>query len=169
MLNVPISLKHKVSHRLPALLAMPFRLMPFRIQRIILNQLLDTIFGEALAAGDMNFLISSRIKFEIEDCRVNWTCSVNKNKLQIINSTVSDATIRCHLSELVLLANQKVDPDTLFFQRRLVIEGDTELGLTMKNIMDTLDPEKLPAPLIKLLKILEQLLLSSNNLDYSTI
>ena len=28
------------------------------------------------------------------------------------------------------------DPDTLFFSRRLVIEGDTELGLALKNALD---------------------------------
>jgi predicted lipid carrier protein YhbT len=27
----------------------------------------------------------------------------------------------------------------LFFQRRLVIEGDTELGLALKNLLDSLD------------------------------
>jgi predicted lipid carrier protein YhbT len=32
-------------------------------------------------------------------------------------------------------AHQEEDPDTLFFQRRLVIEGDTELGLQVKNLM----------------------------------
>ena len=33
------------------------------------------------------------------------------------------------------LANQQEDPDTLFFQRRLVIEGDAELGLVVNNTM----------------------------------
>ncbi|MGL6041779.1 MAG: ubiquinone anaerobic biosynthesis accessory factor UbiT, partial [Deefgea sp.] len=35
--------------------------------------------------------------------------------------------------------------DTLFFQRRLSITGDTELGLTLKNLMDATDF----APLLK--------------------
>ena len=29
-------------------------------------------------------------------------------------------------------------PDTLFFTRRLVLEGDTELGLEIKNALDAL-------------------------------
>jgi predicted lipid carrier protein YhbT len=33
-----------------------------------------------------------------------------------------------------MIAARKQDPDTLFFQRRLVIEGDTELGLYVKNL-----------------------------------
>jgi predicted lipid carrier protein YhbT len=31
------------------------------------------------------------------------------------------------------------DPDTLFFARRLTIEGDTELGLVAKNLLDGID------------------------------
>jgi len=31
------------------------------------------------------------------------------------------------------------DPDTLFFNRKLVIEGDTELGLIVKNLLDSID------------------------------
>ena len=33
------------------------------------------------------------------------------------------------------------DPDTLFFSRRLVSEGDIELGLIVKNLLDAIDPE----------------------------
>ncbi len=47
---------------------------------------------------------------------------------------------------MVLIAARKEDPDTLFFQRRLRIEGDTELGLEVKNLMDSIDLELLPAP-----------------------
>jgi O2-independent ubiquinone biosynthesis accessory factor UbiT len=45
------------------------------------------------------------------------------------------------------MAGRFEDPDTLFFQRRLVIEGDTELGLGVKNFLDGLDEERLPLPL----------------------
>ena len=31
------------------------------------------------------------------------------------------------------------DPDTLFFNRKLHIEGDTELGLITKNLLDSVD------------------------------
>ncbi len=49
-----------------------------------------------------------------------------------------------NLNDLVLIAGRKEDPDTLFFQRRLSIEGDTELGLEVKNLMDSVDLEQLP-------------------------
>lgn len=36
------------------------------------------------------------------------------------------------------------DPDTLFFQRRLRIDGDVELGLYVKNALDAFDYTRLP-------------------------
>jgi predicted lipid carrier protein YhbT len=38
----------------------------------------------------------------------------------------------------MLLATRRVDPDTLFFERRLLIEGDTETGLRLKNVLDAI-------------------------------
>jgi predicted lipid carrier protein YhbT len=42
-----------------------------------------------------------------------------------------------------LLARQE-DPDTLFFNRELSIEGDTELGLVVKNMLDAVEWPQLP-------------------------
>ena len=41
--------------------------------------------------------------------------------------------------DFALLAARKEDPDTLFFSRRLVMEGDTELGLLVKNTLDAIE------------------------------
>jgi predicted lipid carrier protein YhbT len=41
--------------------------------------------------------------------------------------------------DFLRLANREADPDTLFFDRKLSIEGDTELGLLLKNTLDTID------------------------------
>ncbi len=32
------------------------------------------------------------------------------------------------------------DPDRMFFERTLVMEGDTELGLVLKNTLDAIGP-----------------------------
>ena len=40
---------------------------------------------------------------------------------------------------MLLLATRREDPDTLFFNRRLNIEGDTETGLHVKNLLDSLE------------------------------
>ena len=38
------------------------------------------------------------------------------------------------------LAQGEDDADTLFFERKLVMEGDTELGLRLKNTLDAIGP-----------------------------
>jgi predicted lipid carrier protein YhbT len=40
------------------------------------------------------------------------------------------------LADLFRLIRAETDADTLFFQRRLRISGDTELGLIVKNWLD---------------------------------
>lgn len=47
-----------------------------------------------------------------------------------------DVTVRARLADYLALALRGEDPDTLFFTRRLVIEGDTELALAVKNALD---------------------------------
>ena len=41
--------------------------------------------------------------------------------------------------DLLLIATQKLDPDMLFFQRRLEMNGDTELGLGIKNLLASIE------------------------------
>ena len=50
-----------------------------------------------------------------------------------------DLAISANAQDFVLLAQRRQDPDTLFFNRRLVMEGDTELGLVVKNALDAID------------------------------
>lgn len=44
------------------------------------------------------------------------------------------------LYDFLVLIDRQEDPDTLVFQRRLAIEGDTELGLRVKNFLDMESP-----------------------------
>lgn len=67
------------------------------------------------------------------------------------DSGTPDLTITASARDFLLLLGRREDPDTLFFSRRLVSEGDTELGLIVKNMLDAIDPEsvfrRMPAPL----------------------
>lgn len=50
-----------------------------------------------------------------------------------------DLTFRANLSAFLQIATRQEDPDTLFFNRELSIEGDTELGLVVKNMLDAIE------------------------------
>jgi O2-independent ubiquinone biosynthesis accessory factor UbiT len=49
-----------------------------------------------------------------------------------------DVTVRASLADYAALALGREDADTLFFTRRLVMEGDTALGLELRNALDAL-------------------------------
>jgi len=51
----------------------------------------------------------------------------------------ADVTFRGELHAYLKLLTRQEDPDTLFFNRQITIEGDTELGLGIKNLLDALD------------------------------
>lgn len=55
-----------------------------------------------------------------------------------------DLVFRANLSAFLQLVARQEDPDTLFFNRQLTIEGDTELGLVVKNMLDAVEWPKLP-------------------------
>lgn len=50
-----------------------------------------------------------------------------------------DLVISACAHDFMLLALRQEDADTLFFSRRLVMEGDTELGVLLKNTVDALE------------------------------
>ena len=50
-----------------------------------------------------------------------------------------DVTFAACAADFLLLAARRVYPDTLFFERRLAIEGDTETGLRLKNLLDAVE------------------------------
>jgi predicted lipid carrier protein YhbT len=61
-------------------------------------------------------------------------------------SAATDLTIRSTAAGFLALALRREDPDTLFFTRRLVMTGDTELGLIVKNLLDAIDWSRLSLP-----------------------
>nr|WP_285892400.1 SCP2 domain-containing protein [Vibrio intestinalis] len=130
----------------------PVHLLPQSVQKKALLDSLKMVFKEALEDGDFEFLEDKWLKVEVKDMKLHWYISYEDDKLIVADGEVKeDVSFSGNLNDLVLIAGRKEDPDTLFFQRRLSIEGDTELGLEVKNLMDSVDLELLPKPLQMLL------------------
>ncbi|MEL7979061.1 SCP2 sterol-binding domain-containing protein [Vreelandella titanicae] len=88
-----------------------------------------------LAEGEFDALEGRRISLTIADLGVTLSLTLESQRL-ILCREKGEATIRGGWREFLCLATRREDPDSLFFQRRLIIEGDTELGLTLKNLLD---------------------------------
>lgn len=52
--------------------------------------------------------------------------------------SLAEVTLTASSRDFLRLALHLEDPDTLFFNRRLLIEGDTNLGLMVKNKLDNI-------------------------------
>lgn len=134
---------------LPRILLKPVRHAPFILQRLVLEAALKHVFAEAIQDGDFDFLSNKHLKVEIRDVKLCWYFSFNGRHVTVARHARADATISGELREFLLLVSRREDPDTLFFQRRLQINGDTELGLEAKNILDTIDLDNFPMPIRK--------------------
>jgi predicted lipid carrier protein YhbT len=60
---------------------------------------------------------------------------------------------RASARDFMRIAAREEDADTLFFNRRLVVEGDTEAALLVKNTLDAIEAPRTRALLAHLLKM----------------
>ncbi|EEP94125.1 Lipid carrier protein [Yersinia aldovae ATCC 35236] len=128
----------------PALLRGPLKLAPFALKRQVIEQVLGWQLRQALQDGELAFLESRWLKIEVRDLALQWFMSVENGRLVVSQQAEADVSFSGDANDLILIAARKEDPDTLFFQRRLRIEGDTELGLYVKNLMDAIELESMP-------------------------
>jgi predicted lipid carrier protein YhbT len=143
-------------------IGIPGRLIPYSAQRPVLSIVLNEAFREPLQHGELDFLEGSKIRIKITDLCLEWLILVGAHRFIPIDRHLDeDVCISGNSLDFALLAARQADPDSLFFQRRIRIEGDTELGLGVKNTMDSMDWDDLPMPLRKILqatsKIIEKL------------
>lgn len=108
---------------------------------IALNQLLRK---EVLPA-DMTLLAGKQFEIVIDDLGLVINFTANEQKF-IVSYYQGEPDLR-FIAEMIDFSKmilRKEDPDTLFFNRKLQIEGDTELGLIVKNLLDSIDWSTVP-------------------------
>ena len=140
-------LRSRLVHFGPSLMSVPVKLAPFALKRQVLEQVLSWQFRQALAEGELEFLEGRWLSIHVRDIGLRGYTSVVDGRLVVSQQADADVSFSADASDLLMIAARKQDPDTLFFQRRLVIEGDTELGLYVKNLMDAIELEQMPKAL----------------------
>ncbi|OJT01405.1 sterol-binding protein [Marinobacter nauticus] len=114
------------------------RNVPVSFKQLVAEAPLNRLFAEALAEGEFDDFEGRTIRLEVNGGQPGITIGFWAGRLRVVESP-GEATIRGSLAAFKTLAERRQDPDQLFFQRRLVIEGDTELGLALKNLLDSLE------------------------------
>jgi len=127
-----------------SLLRFGCRRLPGGVQRSSLETALTRLFQRPLAAHELDFLDGRVLCVEISDLGWRWPLTVAGGTLCCLpRHAAATTTIRGPARVFAALAMRRSDPDTLFFQRELTIEGDCELGLAGKNFLDSLEWERL--------------------------
>jgi O2-independent ubiquinone biosynthesis accessory factor UbiT len=126
--------------------------LPTTPPSLAFSVLANRLLWPALKTLDWQSLVGRRYAIRVKDLGLSLRFTVTQRGFAPDSGT-PDLTISATARDFLLLLTRREDPDTLFFSRRLVSEGDTELGLTAKNLLDALDPElvlrRLPAPLAR--------------------
>lgn len=122
------------------------RACPQALQRRWLEQAMQHALAAPLSTGALAFLQDRRLGIEVNDLGLRWVVTLDRGRLRTVGQP-AEASVRGSATDLLLLAGRLEDADTLFFQRRLVLTGDTELGLTARNLLDRLPWEQVPLAL----------------------
>lgn len=109
-----------------------------------LERLFNSFFKQERAAGNLDFMQDKWVAIHVRDLDYQFSISLasgrKSRQLQVQQQRAqSDVVLTGNMEDLLLLMTQQVDPDTLFFRRKLSLRGDTELGLQLKNFLDTIE------------------------------
>lgn len=139
--------------------------VPLSIQNPALSRALNHALQELIDAGELDFLDGRCCEISVKDRRLHWPLTLRDGRLMLAPDMDTDVSVSATVPAFLNLLSQQVDPDTLFFQRQLSIEGDVDLGLNIKNLLDALDEDDLPMIWQRALAGLRQLLMLEQTND----
>ncbi len=154
-------------------LRLPLRLLPDTLHAQVFARAFNHLMRGQTLTRRLPALDGKVVRIEVSGVPNRIDFVIRGERLQAAQGRVPDVTIRGPLADFWKLATRAEDPDTLFFQRRLSIEGDTETGLHVKNLLDALDydleahmravlGERFSKPAVALLNSLSRLRPSAN-------
>lgn len=136
MQNSPAS-----SYRIPEPLALALGRLPRYPGSVLFAAGLNLMLARHLHPDTLHMLEGRSLRIHVADARIRFDYTWRNGAFRAAQhgDAEPDLTIRADAWDFCRLLQRDEDPDTLFFSRRLVIEGDTELGLMVKNTLDSID------------------------------
>lgn len=127
----------------PARIAPLLRLLPRCWSRRALEAAMARVLEMPLREDAFDFMRGRRLGVEVADLDLGWVVELHDGRLRTVGAP-AEASVRGSAADLLLLASRLEDADTLFFQRRLVVTGEPELGLSVRDLLDRLPWEGVP-------------------------
>ncbi len=132
--------------------------LPKYPQTLLFVRAVNLALGKTLRSEVMQPLQGKHISIRVTDAGVAYHFTLTpKGLVACRRIRETNLTISASAYDFLMLALRREDPDTLFFSRRLCMEGDTELGLLVKNTLDALELPLLDLRLLSPPRILAEI------------
>ena len=144
---------------IPRPLGRMLSLLPAYPGSLLFSQVLNLALSDLLPNDMRQMLRNKTVCIAVTDAQLAFHFVWDGRRFTGCSASAApDLKISAGAQDFYRLATRKEDADTLFFNRRLLMEGDTELGLAVKNLLDSIEtpllrPESLaPAELSNLIR-----------------
>lgn len=131
---------------LPPPLTRPFSRLVSRLPHpgsAVFAKLLNAVLRRDLPQDVYLQLIGRQVEIAVSDWGVRFRVGVSSERFTPLpHNAVADLSITATARDFAMLASGDEDADTLYFDRRVVVEGDTELALLIKNTLDALPAQR---------------------------
>ncbi len=129
------------AYRIPEPLARVLGHLPRYPGSVLFVTGLNLVLARHLHPDTLHMLEGRSLRIHVADAGLRFDYTWRDGAFRAARHDVAepDLTFRADAWDFHCLLQRREDPDTLFFSRRLVIEGDTELGLMVKNTLDSID------------------------------
>jgi predicted lipid carrier protein YhbT len=130
-----------VSLRLPAAVVRIVESLPTEPPSFVLARVLDRLLLPRLDAEVRQQLLGQVVELKVDGLGVVARVKVGASGFEVARRHDANAVrIAATLDTYLRLARGDDDADRLFFERALLMEGDTETALIIKNTLDAIGP-----------------------------
>ncbi len=107
---------------------------------LLLTTTLNLALDRLLPREPLEPLNGKRLMIHVRDAGLSLRFTMGRRNFHpSFDPRTPDLTITARARDFLALMAREEDADSLFFSRRLLMEGDTELGLLVKNTLDTVE------------------------------
>jgi predicted lipid carrier protein YhbT len=125
---------------LPAAVAALVRRLPQWPPSAALATALNLTLDRVLPRAALEPLSGRRVRLRVLDAGLTLSLHYRSGRFSPCSAQCPvDVEVSADAGVFLALALRQEDPDTLFFERRMAVTGDTELGLVVKNALDAVD------------------------------
>ncbi len=125
---------------LPPVVARIVSRLPQHPPALLLISALNLGLDRVIARETLQPLTAKHLRLIVSDAGLTLDFTLTAQGFRLTPAAgEADMTISATMRDFIALALREEDADTLFFSRRLVMEGETDLGLLVKNTLDAID------------------------------